>query len=71
MTFDDGQELAARGPLGESGQRDLRAFREDVGELSLYADIGFGGAVVGATVGTILWFAAEPERRAFAQGAAW
>lgn len=60
-SFDEGEALAARGPLGDADQRRLAGLREDVAERSLVADVGFAGALIGAGVGAILWATGEDE----------
>lgn len=60
-SFDEGEALAARGPLGDADQRRLAGLRAEVSERSLVADLGFAGALVGAGVGAILWATAEDE----------
>lgn len=71
--FSRGEALVAEAPLDADGQRDLRGERDAVRDLSLYADIGFVGALVGASVGTVLWFTAnEPVLEGSPrEGAAW
>lgn len=63
--YDDGKALTAKGEreggLGQDDLDTLNGLRDDVKRNSIIADVGFIGAVVGATVGTILWFTTDPE----------
>jgi hypothetical protein len=70
-SYDDGKALAARGPLELEDHRRLAGLRSDLKGQSLGADIGFAGALVGATVGTVLWLSADGDDDGASRGAAW
>lgn len=61
--YDDGSALAAKnGGNLEKGDYDrLGGLRSDLKRDSMVADIGFGTALVGAVVGTVLWIVSEPD----------
>ena len=55
-SYDSAEALAKRSPLAEDDFRRFNAKKRNVRDQALVADIGFAGALVGATVGTVLWF---------------
>jgi len=61
----DGKALADQGAreggLVQSDLDRLDGLRDDVKRDSAIADVGFIGAVVGAAIGTVLWFTTDPE----------
>lgn len=57
--YDDGKALAGRGPLDAADYSALAGHRRDLERDSLIADIGFGTALAGAIVGTVLWFTSD------------
>ena len=59
-SYDDGRALVARAPLDDGDRDRLADLRGDVRTQSLVADLGFVGALTGATLGALLWFDAEP-----------
>jgi len=58
-SYDDARALT-RSPLGDADFARFESERRDVKTQSLVADLGFLGALTGATVGAILWFDADP-----------
>ncbi len=58
--YDDARALAARSPLDDADWRRFKGLQSDVRGFSAGADIGFGLALAGAIVGTVLWLTADP-----------
>lgn len=67
--YDQGEELAARGPLGEADQATLAGHRDAVRDHSTIADVGFAVALTGAVVGAVLWLTADAGEDDAGEGA--
>lgn len=68
-TWSEGKRLAGESPLNDADWRRLSDLRSDVESKSLVADIGFGVALVGVVVGTILWATSDEPGETEAIGA--
>jgi hypothetical protein len=60
-THSDGEALAGRGPLSSDDAQKLSGLQDDLGAQSLVADIGFGAAIAGGIVGTVLWLTGDGD----------
>lgn len=70
-SYDDGRALVDRGALDAGERERLAGLRGDVRDQSLVADLGFLGALAGATVGTVLWLTAEPGETPPPESTSW
>lgn len=68
--YDEGRALAQRSPLLPDAYAALEDHRQDLENHSLIADIGFGVAVAGAIVGTVLWLVGDGDAPGVDAGAA-